>query len=92
LWAHQRWYAAAIPPYNRNAMARKARTPEQVSQARAQLLDAAATALATQGPRDTTMAQLAKACGVTTPTLYSYFQNKEAVLQAVFETVVVESA
>ena len=73
-------------------MARKTRTKQQVERTRAELLDAAAEGLARHGVHAATMAQIAKACDCTTPTLYSYFESKQAIVQAVLATVVRESA
>lgn len=73
-------------------MARKTRTAQQVAHTRSELLDAAAEALSRHGVHRATMGQLAKACRCTTPTLYSYFESKRAIVDAVVATVVRESA
>ncbi len=73
-------------------MARKTRTAQQVARTRAELLDAAAEALARLGVHTATMGQLAKACDCTTPTLYTYFESKQAIVRAVIATVARESA
>jgi len=73
-------------------MARKTRTAQQVARTRAELLDAAAEALARHGVHTATMGQLAKACDCTTPTLYTYFESKQAIVRAVIATVARESA
>ncbi|MEM1188526.1 MAG: TetR/AcrR family transcriptional regulator [Pseudomonadota bacterium] len=54
-------------------------------QARDQLLDAAAELLESQGVRHLNTNALAAAAGVTPPTVYRYFDNKEAVVIALAE-------
>ena len=73
-------------------MARKQRSAEEKAQTRAQLLEGAARALVTQGVHRATLGDIAKACDCTPPTLYAYFENKDAILEAIVQTVAMESA
>src|SRR5271168_1187578 len=47
------------------------------------LLSHARRLIANQGFKETTMAQIAKACKVTKAALYHYFKSKEAILLAI---------
>lgn len=73
-------------------MARKPRSAQDIAHTRAQLLEGAAVAFMEHGVHRTTLGDIAKACGCTTPTLYAYFENKEAILAAIVQTVADESA
>src|SRR5215217_8259217 len=55
------------------------------AQMRREILDAARRILREQGIKELSMRGLATAVGVTAPTLYDYFANKEGVLDALFE-------
>jgi AcrR family transcriptional regulator len=50
-----------------------------------EILDAARRILREQGIKELSMRGLAQAVGVTAPTLYDYFVNKEGVLDALFQ-------
>jgi len=50
---------------------------------RMRLLSHARRLIANQGFKETSMAQIAKACKVTKATLYHYFKSKEAILLAI---------
>ncbi|MEA2511919.1 MAG: hypothetical protein QOJ59_1406 [Thermomicrobiales bacterium] len=54
------------------------------AQMRQEILDAARRILREQGIKELSMRGLAAAVGVTAPTLYDYFANKEGVLDALF--------
>ncbi len=54
------------------------------AQMRQDILDAARRILREQGIKELSMRGLAAAVGVTAPTLYDYFANKEGVLDALF--------
>ncbi len=73
-------------------MARRQRTQEDLTRMREQLLDGAARALQAQGVHRATMGDIARACGCTPPTLYAYFESKDAILEAIVRTVAEESA
>ena len=51
---------------------------------------AAATLIETVGPSAVTMRQIAKAAGVSLGTVHYYFPDKDALLDAVFESILVE--
>ncbi len=53
------------------------------SDQRMRLLSHARRLIANQGFKETSMAQIAKACKVTKATLYHYFKSKEAILLAI---------
>jgi AcrR family transcriptional regulator len=53
------------------------------SDQRMRLLSHARRLIANQGYKETSMAQIAKACKVTKATLYHYFKSKEAILLAI---------
>ncbi|MFG6428612.1 TetR/AcrR family transcriptional regulator [Roseateles sp. LYH14W] len=53
---------------------------------RADILTAAATLFASQGFSATSMNQVAEACGVAKPTLYHYFQDKQALLAQICDS------
>lgn len=57
--------------------------PEKHSEHRMRLLSHAQRLFAQQGFKETSMAQVAKACRVTKATLYHYFKSKEAILLAI---------
>ena len=50
---------------------------------RMRLLSQARKLFATQGVKETSMSQIAKACRVTKATLYHYFQSKDAILKEI---------
>jgi AcrR family transcriptional regulator len=53
---------------------------------RAQILQSAAALFAQRGYSAATMAEVAAACGVSKPTLYHYFQDKQALLLDIVAT------
>jgi len=53
---------------------------------RADILAAAAALFADQGFSATSMNQVAEACGVAKPTLYHYFQDKQALLAQICDS------
>ncbi|RZL35063.1 MAG: TetR/AcrR family transcriptional regulator [Rubrivivax sp.] len=53
---------------------------------RADILTAAASLFADQGFSATSMNQVAEACGVAKPTLYHYFQDKQALLAQICDS------
>lgn len=55
------------------------------AQMRQEILDAARRILREQGIKELSMRGLGQAVGVTAPTLYDYFPNKEGVLDALFQ-------
>ncbi len=52
---------------------------------RSRILDAAVVEIAQHGFYGTTVARIARRAGVADGTIYLYFQNKEAILTAVFD-------
>jgi TetR/AcrR family transcriptional regulator, ethionamide resistance regulator len=67
-------------PGSRRAQRERERAPRRGDVREAAILEAAATLLAEGGEDAVTMAAIAKAVGVTRPTLYFYFDSKEAVM------------
>jgi AcrR family transcriptional regulator len=59
--------------------------PIQHEEHRNRILMAARKLFAAQGVKETSMAQVAKACRVTKATLYHYFKGKDAVLEGIFD-------
>jgi AcrR family transcriptional regulator len=57
--------------------------PQKHGEHRMRLLSHAQRLFAQQGFKETSMAQVAKACRVTKATLYHYFKSKEAILLAI---------
>ena len=53
---------------------------------RAAILDAAEERLAAQGLHGTSLVEIAKAAGVAVGTLYNYFEDRDALVRALFET------
>lgn len=64
-------------------MARK--TKEEAERTYHSLLDAAATLFIRQGVAKTTLAEIAKEAGLTRGAIYWHFDNKDAVIQALWE-------
>ncbi len=54
---------------------------------RGAILDGAVRAFARKGIETATMADIAGESGYSAPTLYNYFENKEAIVEALFEHV-----
>ncbi|NRA32268.1 MAG: TetR/AcrR family transcriptional regulator [Polyangiaceae bacterium] len=75
-----------MPDQQTVAQRRKAR---QVEAAREDILNAAAAAFARSGYRAATMQEIAKEAGFTAASLYTYFESKVAIYQAL-RTVIVE--
>lgn len=71
-------------------MARTQRKEEQVASVREGILQAAARAFARSGYRAATMRAIAQEAGYTAPTLYSYFDSKEQMFDALCELIVGE--
>lgn len=61
------------------------RTPKAVEDRRTQILDAAMRVFAQKGFSRATNRDVAREAGITTGLIYYYFENKEALLQAVLE-------
>lgn len=53
---------------------------------RAAILDAAEERIAAQGLHATSLVEIAKAAGVAVGTLYNYFEDRDAMVRALFET------
>ncbi len=53
---------------------------------RAAILDAAEERIAAQGLHGTSLVEIAKAAGVAVGTLYNYFEDRDAMVRALFET------
>lgn len=66
-------------------MARTARKEQLVTRTREAILDAAAAVFAQQGYHAVTMKDIASAAGYTAPSLYNYFDSKEAIFTALLE-------
>lgn len=64
-------------------MAARTRTDEEVATFRARVVGAATELFAERGPNNVTMRQIAAAVGVSPMTAYSYFKDREAILDAV---------
>lgn len=64
-------------------MARKKASREEIGRRRQQILKGARHCFARYGFSGTTVEALERACGVTRATLFKYFRNKEAMLEAV---------
>lgn len=62
------------------------RTPKVVEDRREQIIDAAMSVFAQKGFARATNRDVAREAGITTGLIYYYFENKEALLQAVLET------
>src|SRR5487761_871977 len=62
-----------------------ARTPKVVEDRREQIIDAAMRVFAQKGFSRATNRDVAREAGITTGLIYYYFDNKEALLQAVLE-------
>jgi AcrR family transcriptional regulator len=58
--------------------------PATDAEARARLITAALACAATKGLRKTTLADIAKAAGVTRPTVYTHYPDRHAVFHAAF--------
>lgn len=67
------------------------RNPHALASTREAILKAATRAFVRGGYRGTTMRDLAEAAGYTVPTLYSYFKNKQAILDAIVQGGVSEA-
>lgn len=62
----------------------RARSPEQKAERRAQILEAAAEAIAKQPFQSIVLADIARQSGVTKAALYRYFPSKEALFLALY--------
>jgi TetR/AcrR family transcriptional regulator, cholesterol catabolism regulator len=65
--------------------------PSHAAEQRQRVLGGAAEIIGRQGYRATTMSQIAESVGLTKPTLYHYFHNKEELLVRLYEDVMNES-
>ncbi|HLZ56758.1 MAG TPA: TetR/AcrR family transcriptional regulator [Ktedonosporobacter sp.] len=63
-----------------------ARTPKIVEDRREQIIDAAMRAFAQKGFSGATNKDIAREAGITPGLIYHYFENKEALLNAIIET------
>lgn len=70
-------------------MGRTSRSAEEIKNIRNQILDAAVRLFFEQGFRNTSVAQVAKAASYSTPTLYKYFENKDALVEGILERLFV---
>src|SRR3972149_293778 len=61
------------------------RRPRQREQARRAILDATEALLLEAGSDGFSMRRLAERCGYTTPTIYHYFEDKPALIDALLE-------
>mgnify|MGYP006314482505 FL=1 len=66
------------------------RRQRQIEGIRDDILRSAATAFARQGYRNSTMQEIAAAAGYTAASLYTYFENKEAIFEALVGMLVEE--
>lgn len=71
-------------------MPRTRRRAIEVERTRSAIVDAAASSFAKHGFAESKMADIAKAAGYTTPTLYAYFEGKQAIIDALADTVEAE--
>ena len=74
---------AAVRPAVRSTVGRRTRSPD--SDARGQLLDAAIALFAERGIANTTVAQIAEACHVTSAMVHYWFDTRERLLDAIVE-------
>jgi AcrR family transcriptional regulator len=68
-------------------MPRTSRKEQQVTRTREAILDAATVAFAQQGYHAVTVKDIASAAGYTAPSLYNYFDGKEAIFAALLERI-----
>ncbi|QIS13422.1 TetR/AcrR family transcriptional regulator [Nocardia arthritidis] len=66
--------------------------PNRVAERRASIVRVAANLFATHGYDRTTAAQIAKAAGLSSGSVFYYFQDKAAVFRAIFESSIPEHA
>lgn len=71
-------------------MPRPPASPEQRNEQRNRIRRAAADLYAEQGPRGVTVRAVAKGAGVSTGTLYSYFDNLQAIMRSLWTGPVAE--
>jgi len=82
LW-YQEWVEVKLVEYSESPfMSPKGRRREDK---RGRILDAAVIEIARSGYQNTTVARIARRAGVADGTIYLYFENKEAILAAVFD-------
>jgi AcrR family transcriptional regulator len=68
-------------------MTRASRKAQLVTRTREAILDAATVAFAQQGYHAVTVKDIASAAGYTAPSLYNYFDGKEAIFAALLERI-----
>ena len=73
-------------------MARPPRREREIERIREDILHAAARAFAEKGFHAATMQDIAREAGYTAASLYTYFESKERIFSALFESVRRESA
>lgn len=64
--------------------ARKTKKEIEGERTRAQILDEAVVLFSARGYRATSVAMIAKACSISTATVFWHFESKEGLLQAIF--------
>ncbi len=64
-------------------MGRTPRSEAEINSIRTRLLDAAITLFFEQGYNSTSVSEVANAAGYSTPTLYKYFENKDALVEGI---------
>lgn len=65
--------------------------PSRAKEARRTILDGAADMFSKRGYRATSMNEIATGVGLSKPTLYHYFRNKEEILVRLYEEVMAEA-
>ncbi|NJN49549.1 MAG: TetR/AcrR family transcriptional regulator [Alkalinema sp. RL_2_19] len=78
------------PPPQKKSSSAKTSTKDKPDKAQA-ILDGALTVFTTQGFAAVSMDRIAKAAGVSKPTLYSYFQDKEGLFVALVQQLVADN-
>ncbi len=63
-------------------MPRAKQTPEEIAEMRARILDAVARILKREGPEALSIRAIAEVVGVSHMALYTYFENREALMRA----------
>jgi TetR/AcrR family transcriptional regulator, cholesterol catabolism regulator len=65
--------------------------PSKADEVRRDVLDGAADIFSRRGYRATSMAEIAAAVGLSKPTMYHYFRNKEEILVRLYEEVMADA-
>lgn len=77
---------ASAPPVRERGL--RSRAGNAMARTRAAVLDGTVAAIAANGARKTTMADIASSAGIAKGTLYNHFRTKEAVFAATIEAAV----